>query len=178
MQTERKDLFEHLFKQHFYQLYVHAYGWVSDQEVAKDIVHDSFCYLWEHFELYDNKNLLALLYTFVRSRCSDYVRHQRVEENYIEYQLSFSEEELDDYSEYQERLTQVRKMIDKLPPQTKKVFVECVLNRKSYKETAELMQISPLTVKTLVSRAYKFIRSNCYFILFILYSVFFLITFY
>jgi RNA polymerase sigma-70 factor (ECF subfamily) len=178
MPEERIELFEKLFKSHFHQLYVHAYGWVYDRECAKDIVHDSFCYLWEHFEQYENKNLLSLLYTFVRSRCCDYLRRQRAEENYVEYQLTFSDIETDDYEDYQERLLKVKKLIERLPPQTYRVFIECVLNRKSYKEVAELLQISPLTVKTMVSRAYKKLRENLIFSLLVLYSILLLITFY
>jgi RNA polymerase sigma-70 factor (ECF subfamily) len=178
MPEERKELFEKLFKSHFHQLYVHAVGWVYDRECAKDLVHDSFCYLWEHFDHYENKNLLSLLYAFVRSRCCDYLRRQRAEENYAEYRLTFPDMEPDDYEEYQERLFKVGKSIEELPPQTRRVFKECVLNRKSYKEAAELLQISPLTVKTLISRAYKKIREDLNFFLFIMYSIFWLITFY
>lgn len=167
MHTEKTKLFEKLFKSHYRQLYIHAYGWVYDMECAKDIVHDAFCYLWEHFEKYEDKNLLSLLYAFVRCRCCDYVRHQRARDNYIEYQQTNWEEDYDDYDDYHERLCKVQRLIDKLPTQTKRVFIECVVNQKSYKETAELLNISPLTVKTLLSRAYKHLRENILFFFYI-----------
>lgn len=160
MLKDKTTLFETLFNSHFHQLFVHAYGWVYDQECAKDIVHDSFCYLWEHFDKYEDKNLLSLLYIFVRSRCCDHVRHQQAKENYIEAQLSFFDDDSEDYSDYNERLIKVQKIIDELPAQTKRVFIECVINQKSYKETGDLLNISPLTVKTLVSRAYRYIRAS------------------
>lgn len=178
MYKSKTQLFEELFKSHFHQLFVHAYGWVHDRECARDIVHDSFCYFWENFDKYEDKHLLSLLYTFVRSRCCDYVRKQRAEENYIEHQLTFFEDDLDDYSDYQERLNRVTKIVEGFPPQTRRVFTECVLNNKSYKETAELLQISPLTVKTLIQRAYKQIREKIFFIFIFLYSILILITFY
>lgn len=173
MPQGKKELFEELFNQHFHQLYVHAYGWIYEKEYAEDIVQDSFCYLWEHFDQYkDQQHYLALLYTFVRSRCSDYLRHQRATENYIEYQLNNpAEENTEDYANYQERLQKVNAIIDQLPLQTRRVFIECVLHRKSYKEAAELLQISPHTVKTLISRAYKSIREKINFILLCLYPI-------
>lgn len=163
--NDKKEIFETLFKQHFQQLYVHAYNWVYDSECAKDIVHDSFCYLWEHFDRYeDHKNLLALLYSFVYSRCSDYLRHRQASNNYIDYQLTHHQETgTEDYSDSQERLKKVQIAISQLSPQMQLVFTECVLNKKSYKEVGELLNISHLTVKTLVSRAYKVIRKKVFF---------------
>ncbi|MDR0510019.1 MAG: sigma-70 family RNA polymerase sigma factor [Rikenellaceae bacterium] len=163
MHENRKELFETLFKSHFHQLYVHAYGWVYDRECARDIVHDSFCCLWERFEQYEDRNLLSLLYAFVRSRCCDHLRRCRAAENYVELRLTFPDVEPDDYDDYPERLLRVRRSIEGLPAQTRRIFMECVLNRKGYKEVAELFQISPLTVKTLVSRAYKKIRMDLIF---------------
>jgi len=61
--------------------------------------------------------------------------------------------------------------IKKLPTQTKRAFVEAVIHKKSYAEVAELLHIQPSTVKTLVSRAYKILRSNIQFLILFLYSL-------
>ena len=52
------DVFGELFTQRFHQLYVHAFGYVENEECAKDIVHDAFAYLWEHFDQLEQNNLL------------------------------------------------------------------------------------------------------------------------
>lgn len=170
--SDKEELFEYLFNQYFHQLYVHAYGWVYDEEYAKDIVHDSFCYFWEHFERYkDHKNQRALLYTFIRSRCSDYLRQRNTFEKYAEYQLAWKDDlSIEDYDDYQDRLDKVRAIIDQFPTKMRLIFTECVLKSRSYKEVAESFQVSPLTVKTLISRAYKTIRSKVLFLTFLLYS--------
>lgn len=102
--AERNIIFEDLFKSHFHQLYVHAYRWVNDEECAKDIVHDSFCYLWEHFEHYtDHSRLLPLLYTFVKSRSIDYLRQSLAKEHYLQeqaYDGLSSDESYDGYEEW------------------------------------------------------------------------------
>ena len=56
LEAEKTIRVEDLFKSHFHQLYVHAYGWVRDEENAKDIVHDAFCYLWENYERYEKED--------------------------------------------------------------------------------------------------------------------------
>lgn len=169
---EKKELFNQLFKQYFHQLYVHAYGWIYDEESAKDIVHDSFCYFWEHFDRYEeHKNKRALLYSIVRSRCSDYLRHQGSLKNYIEHQLTWREnDDINDYADYTERLEKVKTVIDGFSPKMRSVFIECVLKSRSYKEVAEHFKISPLTVKTMVSRAYNKLRDKIKFLTFFLYS--------
>lgn len=161
-EAEKNIRVEDLFKLHFHQLYVHAYGWVRDEENAKDIVHDSFCYLWENFERYETEdnNLLALLYSFVRSRSIDYLRRNQSRENYIQEQAEFDESSREDYDDYDDMLTRIMSAIRRFPPQTRRIFTECVLHHKTYKEVGELLDISPLTVKTVMSRAFKALRKQ------------------
>ncbi len=160
---DKKTIFEDLFKRHFKQLYAHALGWLQDEESAKDIVHDAFCYLWEHLERYDNVNLLSLLYKLVQSRCVNHIRQNQAKDNYIQYQQFFSDDEVIDYELYEKRVAQIMKRLEELPPQTRRVFTQCVLYKKKYKEVAELYDISPLTVKTLVARAFKTLRKQILF---------------
>lgn len=159
--AEKNIFFEDLFKSSFHQLYVHAYSWVNDEECAKDIVHDSFCYLWEHIEHYtDHSNLLPLLYTIVKSRSIDYIRQFQAKERYIREQWQEETIITDDYENYDERVSKAMQAIKRLPSQTRRVFIECVLHHKTYKETGELLNISPLTVKTMMSRALKYLREQ------------------
>lgn len=159
--AERNIIFEDLFKSYFHQLYVHAYRWVNDEECAKDIVHDSYCYLWEHFDHYtDHSRLLSLLYTFVKSRSIDHLRQTFAKEHYLQEQAHNELASDESYDGYEEMVTRAMQALRKLPPQTRRVFVECVLHRHTYKEAAELLGISPLTVKTLMARALKTLRSQ------------------
>lgn len=200
----KEKLFKEMFERHFHKLYVHAYGWVRDPETSDDIVQDAFCQLWSHFADYLEKNhdedsadetmeltadrLLPYLYTIVRSKSLDCLRHRHASDHYIEQQRN--EQALgdaakvngdvhidananpfrydDDYQDYEERLRRVNRLIGELPPQTRRVFLECVVNHRNHREVADELGISPLTVKTLISRAYKTIRSNAeLFILFL-----------
>jgi RNA polymerase sigma-70 factor (ECF subfamily) len=174
MVNSDKIIFEGIFNDHYGQLYVHALGLVKDEEDAKDITHDVFCYFWENLERYDLKtNILPLLYKMVHNRCIDFIRHINAEKNYISSHFEGmgenSNEDEYDYADYQERMQRVANEIDKLPPQTRRAFVEAVLHEKSYKEVAEFLHIQPSTVKTLISRAYKTLRQNIQFLLFFLY---------
>ena len=160
-EAEKNLVFEDLFKQHFRQLYVHAYGWVHDEEWAKDIVHDAFCRLWENFDRYaDQPQLLSLLYTFVRSLSIDHLRHDQARENYLRTREETDEDSREDYAGYEELMSRVMAAIRRFPPQTRRIFIACVLRHKTYKEAAEEFGISPLTVKTLMARALKTLRTQ------------------
>ena len=160
-EAEKTLVFEDLFKQHFRQLYVHAYGWVHDEEWAKDIVHDAFCRLWEDFDRYaDQPRLLPLLYTFVRSLSIDHLRHDQARENYLRAQTETDEDQREDYTGYEELMARVMTAVRHLPPQTRRIFVGCVLRHKTYKQVAKEIGISPLTVKTLMARALKELRNK------------------
>ena len=197
----KEKLFKEMFLRHFRRLYVHAYGWVRDKETSEDIVQDAFCALWSHLPEYLEKTcadiaetdivadrLMPYLYTIVRSKSLDCLRHRHASDNYVEQQRA--ERALEDaakvngdvhvdansnpfrfdedYQDYEERLRKVNLLIGQLPPQTRRVFLECVVNHRNHREVADELGISPLTVKTLISRAYKAIRSNAdLFILFL-----------
>ena len=105
-------------------------------------------------------DLLALLYTLVRSRSIDYLRHSQSRENYIQEQIEFDDSNRSDYDDYDDILARIMGAIRRFPPQTRRIFTECILHHKSYKEVGELLNISPLTVKTVMARAFKALREQ------------------
>jgi len=166
--TERDKYkqFEKLFVQRFHQLYVHAYAYVEDEECAKDIVHNAFACLWEHFDRLDHHYLLAFLYKVVRNQSIDQLRRNESLHHYMEECSKTYINEEDDsinYRKYDTLLKQIQNSIKNLPPQTQRVFTECILHKRSYKEVGNEFGISPLTVKTLVSRALKLLRKRIEF---------------
>jgi RNA polymerase sigma-70 factor (ECF subfamily) len=172
MELENKIAFEGIFNNYYDRLYVHALGIVKEKDDAKDIIQDVFCSFWENIGRYDlSANVLPLLYKIVHTRCIDFIRHLNAEQNYISSRsdtLGVEDGEYD-FTDYQDRMNRVNNEIKKLPPQTRRAFVEAVLHEKSYQEVAELLHIQPSTVKTHVSRAYKALRKNIQFFLLFLY---------
>ena len=56
-----------------------AYGYVHDTDIAKDIVTDSFMYLWEHREQVNMaENIKGYIYFCVRTRCANHIKEQEV----------------------------------------------------------------------------------------------------
>jgi RNA polymerase sigma-70 factor (ECF subfamily) len=166
-----EEYFERLFRSHFDQLYVRAFGWLNDSEQAKDAVFESFEYLWEHLDRYhDRAHLLGLLYRLVYSRCMDELRTRRSKMNYVEHRVREAKDSVNDsdydFEDYEERLKKMREVIADFSPRMKEAFTACVLNGKSYSQAAVDMGVGQETVKTMIRRAYKILRGKLIFLLF------------
>ena len=65
-----------------------------------------------------------------------------------------------DESEWNTRIDQLYKAVDRLPDRTREVFKRIVLDGKRHKEVAEEFEISVTTVKTLLARALAALRAE------------------
>ena len=159
----RDKYYEAIFKAHYRELFYYAHRMVNDTECAADITNDVFCYFWEK---YDRLNLetspLPLLYALVRNNCIDYLRHKEVEQKnrsniHLEEWYGRSIQEV---IEHERKINRIMEGIELLPFQTRKVFDECFLKGRKYKEVAEDFHISVNTVKTHIMRTLQFLREK------------------
>ena len=71
--------------------------------------------------------------------------------------------------QHEQFLARLKKAIDKLPEQRKKILEMAAYGNMSYKEIAETLDISLNTVKTQMSRAYRSLKgrtdreNNCFY---------------
>lgn len=143
------------------KLCIHAANLLCDDEGAKDVVNDVFCALFESPDRLDEKkDPLPMLYTAVRNRCIDYLRHKQVirknEKSYIEE--LFGNFSAADYREYERKIERMQEEIERLPPQMRTVLEAFFLKKKSYKEIGEELDISPHTARTHIVRALTVLR--------------------
>ena len=153
--------FELLFETHFEDLMAFVYGYVRNQEIARDIVHDAFMALWKRREVLDKRlSPKAYLYKLSRNMSLNYIRHQRViltnEQSIITYEKDIRQE-MDDYDKSYELLA---KYVNELPDKQREVLKMCFVEGKMYKEIAADLGISVNTVKTHLKRAIQHLRSE------------------
>ena len=72
------QMFDQLFRQNKRQLFIVAFSYVRDEDVAQDIVNDSFMSIWERRESIEPTNLKAYLFRVVRNNCLHYRRDQQI----------------------------------------------------------------------------------------------------
>lgn len=173
--------FEQIYLSYFSKMKRFAREYVLSDEDAENIVQDVFLDFWEKKELLPLPiNILAYLFTSIKNRCIDFLRHKIVQkevENKMqeEYRLTlqmkyYSLGKLDEGIFEKDDVEQLlSKVIDSLPERCREIFLKSKIEGKKQKEIAEEMNISINTVETQMGIAYKKLRNELkdYFPLFI-----------
>ena len=171
MLVEKKilsDHFEEIYVSWFSRMKYFALEYVVSEEDAENIVQDVFTELWERKEIlaYD-VNLVALLFTSIKNRCIDLLRHRIVVKEAVnliqeEYQatlrMKLASLELFDQSLLSEQDIEriITEVVDSLPEKCREIFIK----RKKQKDIAAELNISLKTVENQMDIAYKKIKSE------------------
>lgn len=154
---------EALFKRFYKPLYLYALTFLCDEEQAKDITGGVFQTAWEMLRegslTTDDRQAVGFLYTTVRHRCLDKLRHDKAIDRYTRLQVGTTplgtEEEV---MEFEQRIQQVKEAIEQLP-EPEKSILKCTYFRKmTYRETAELLHTSVNMIHKRMSIVFKMMR--------------------
>ncbi|WP_336617012.1 RNA polymerase sigma-70 factor [Bacteroides acidifaciens] len=155
------DEFDRIYDKYYPQLLYYAYGFVEDSEICRDIVSDVFGQAWENVDRLENATIGSFLYSCVRNKCIDYLRHDQAARQYAEYlQEAVEDEEGMTPEEYEERMNNVKQIISELPPRTRFVLEQCYFNNKKYREVAEILDITSSAVKKHIMKALAILRER------------------
>ncbi len=164
LKRSNENAFTVIYNRYNRLLYVLAYKYLKDKDVAKDIVQQIFLKLWEIREtLIINVNLKNYLHTMLKNYTLNEIRNNltALEKNYemaqspIEY-----ENEILSRLEEKEQMIALYHAINGLPEQKKIVCLYKLQGNLSNQEIAKKMQISIPTVKTHYAQAIKILRNN------------------
>lgn len=167
-----KENFDSIYINNFSRLFLFAKEYVLFDEEAENIVQDIFLMLWEKREaLRVDVSLTAYLFTLVKNKCIDFLRHQMVEQMYSENVKHEYNEELNvklfalesfdhNFSSEEDIETLLRNAIDKLPERCRLIFIKSRIEGKKYKEIAEELNLSVNTVEGQISIALKKFREE------------------
>lgn len=169
---KQRGAYHDLFREFYCSLVIFAMKYVRTQEEAEDIVQELFTAIWEKSEKFHSyRSFRVFLYTSVRNTCLNSIKHRKVEEKYIHYSLTHSDEADDfDFGMMREEIfRQLFQVIDGLSPRCREVFL-LHLDGKKNEEIAVQLNISLLTVKTQNKKAVREIRMRMgHLFLFFLY---------
>ena len=97
--------YEQLFKHNFERLYYHSLDIVHDEDLARDVVSDVYVNVWKLRETIALDTALSYLYTSVRNRSLDQLRHRSRHVPLIEEVIQELEHYNDtDWEEYDARI--------------------------------------------------------------------------
>ena len=87
-----KNEFEQFFRENYSRLYYYALRYIPDSEICKDLVSDSFHFMWERIETFRVDTALTYMYTHVQHLCIDYIRRSEMKEANVPSYLSMLQE--------------------------------------------------------------------------------------
>lgn len=158
----KKGAFRDLFDHYFNPLAAFGYKFVPDKDIVEDMVQESFIACWEKREDFDHINALkSFLYTSVRNKCLNHLKHQAVQkkhENSLVYELE-SDHKFANHVIEEETFNLLHAEIRALPRSAQEIMM-LALNGLKNQEIAEELNISLNTVKTQKKIAYSKLKDR------------------
>lgn len=144
------------------RIYTFLLRFLKSTVLAEEIVQETFLKIWLMGpELQKINHLEPYLLTLSRNKALDLLRRieREVKNDRIRTQnWSEGHNDTEEAILLQDTNALLQQGIDKLPPQQKKVYQLCQQQGLKYEEAAVALNLSPLTVKTHMQQALRFLR--------------------
>ncbi len=137
-------------------------SYVHDQAIAEDLLQDAFIIVINKLPtLRDKTKLEPWISTIVKNTCVNYLRKKSLFSN-ISVDIEQQKDDIDDNVRQEEdtiSYSTLMNMVEQLPDGYKKVFKLAVFEGYTHEEIAKLLDISPKTSSSQLSRAKKTLKS-------------------
>jgi RNA polymerase sigma factor (sigma-70 family) len=147
---ESEMAFKELYDRYSAVVHAYCYRVVGDYDQAEDVFQETFIKFYQYVDTRDNANVKAYLFKIARNVHYNSMRNKKptvdIEnvENFIHEYVSYDQLEMNEI---------VRKSINLLNDEYKEIFVMREYSDLSYRDIAELLQISEENAKTRFFRA-------------------------
>jgi RNA polymerase sigma-70 factor (ECF subfamily) len=163
IQKGDREAFRRFYERHHARLYRYLRRRGVRTDVAEDLVQKAFIYVWEHRERIDpGQSLRGYLFRIGYTRM---LNHQR-DTDARETEASLGDRAaLDDrpspapspqdQAAYEDLQGALQAAVERLPERRREVFELCFAEDLTYREAADVLDISPKTVETQMRRAFQ-----------------------
>ncbi len=153
---------EYMYKQFYVSLYRYAHTFLDDEDEAKDLVSDVFQKIWDTWQVSEEMQQAppaSFLYTAVRNKCLDKLRHDKACENYASFVKATESLVTDrEVEEFENRIAKLHEAIDRLPAYEQMVLRSVYFQRLTYKEAAAQLNMSENMVHKHMVKAFRLLR--------------------
>ena len=155
------DVFENVFNTHAKSLRNYLYYKCGDKDLAEDFVQESFIKLWDNCAKVLLEKAKSFLFTVANNLFLNDIAHKKVVLNHQKVGARNYTHETPQYiMEEQEFMNKLQKAIADLPEKQREVFLLNRIDKKKYKEIAEMVGISVKAVEKRMSAALKSLRKK------------------
>ena len=154
--------FEEIYKKYNKKIYSFSLRYLKNKEDAEGVVQEVFLSFWQNSKrMRKDSNLNAYLFTLTFNAIRKRFRKLQTEKKYLnDYNTITVLEKKDELTEveYFDQLEKVNQLIEKLPPQQKKIFHLHKNKGLTNLEIADQLQISKKTVENHLYKARSFLK--------------------
>lgn len=160
LNMQNPEAYRQLYNLYYKVLVLYAMNFNLPIEAAEDIVQTLFISIWEKKNVFKSLDSFhSYLYNSVRNSSFNYLKHENVEQEYLE-KMAHTHQVLDEDEVQKEEVYRLLfQTIDRLPPRCREIFL-LYMDGKKNEEIAVQLSISIETVKTQKKRAIKFIKEQ------------------
>ncbi len=163
--------FESIYKRYAPRLYYFVYEYIPQDDIAENIVQETFLTLWrKRLNLDEDTNLGAYLYTVSKNNCLYKIRDQKYRRHFIsashisEIELMANYRALASFDTSTLTMDEISRIIqstlEQLPPQCRHVFSLSRFSEKKNREIASELNISEKAVEGHITKALKMFRES------------------
>lgn len=155
--------FQVLFRKYYQAMCHFANQYLTDREVAEEIVQEMFVKLWEKRSVLNiETSVKHYLFRSVRNHCLNQIQHEKIKKQYASKILESASQEInpDDYFLEVDLVQRIEKSIESLPPKRREIFRLSREQGLKYKEIADALDISVKTVEAQMGLALKHLREE------------------
>lgn len=162
--TITKTAFETIFNEHYSNLCAYGNNFLKDIEASEEVVQEVFFKLWINRDSLEiTTSLKSYLFRAVRNSSLNVLKHVGIREDYKQHNeriIQMEEKSQEDQVIVSELEEKIRKAIDALPLERRKIFIMSRYDGLKYKEIAEKLGISVKTVENQMGSALKSLRTE------------------
>jgi RNA polymerase sigma-70 factor (ECF subfamily) len=142
--------FDKLFYDNYERLYILSMAILGEKETCRDVLSDTFELLWLNMEKLNKDNINAYLYTMVKTRSINILKHNKVKREYANHILYSSNTYCISENEFMENELKTKLLndaINTLSSPANEIFKARLIDGLKYKEIANRLDISLSLVK-------------------------------
>ncbi len=162
--TCNEKVFDEFFKSHAKLLRNYVYYKFGDLEQAEDIVQDAFIKLWNNCSKVNLDKAKSYVYTVATNLGISITRHQKVRFKYKDYITQRKTDTNHESPEFvmleKEYMEKFKNAIAALPERQREVFLLNRIDKKTYREIAELSGVSVKAIEKLMHKALVALRKT------------------
>lgn len=169
MNKHSSNTFNSFYQQHYRKCFLFAKSYVHDDWVAEDVASEGLIKLWEMMKLKEIEYPLALLFSILKNKSLDYLKHETTRQEILstltqdgQRELTIRISTLEACDPDQMFSIEIQEIIDAtlnaLPEQTKKIFMMSRFENLSRQEIADALGMTKKGVEYHIAQALKSLR--------------------